>query len=218
MVFNLSVRWISKKAARSYKSFLTVALFLIINGITLVLFGKDLRKVESPFGDSNFAIYHDVSLSSWSIGVIVVSGAMSGALWFFFNYSVFGIRLRAMAENRETAQLHGIDTDRWSSFAWGISAAIGAVAGVLLAPSLSLHPNMMYSVVLYSFTSAVIGGLNNPLGAVVGGVLVGLVENLTGTNSHLGAIYKVPAVFCFLIVILAICPRGLFGDKETRKI
>src|SRR4030095_948492 len=101
-------------------------------------------------------------------------------LWAFFRFTPLGLAMRAAAQNPSSSRLVGIRVAWMLALGWGLASAVGAVAGMMVAPTLYLDPNMMSGVLLYAFAAALIGGIDSPAGAVIGGFLVGVVENVLG--------------------------------------
>jgi branched-chain amino acid transport system permease protein len=127
--------------------------------------------------------------------------------------------MRAAASQAESARLVGINTAWMIGLGWGMASAIGAIAGMMIAPVIFLEPNMMGGVLIYGFASAVLGGLTSPLGAVIGGFLVGVFENLAGTYiPGVGNELKLPIALALIITVLVVKPAGLFGRNMVRRV
>ena len=138
-----------------------------------------------------------------------VAAALGLGLFALLKYTSVGTAMRAMAQNRLAAQLMGVNVRRVSTLSWGLGAALGAVAGVLIAPVVFLDLNTMITVLIKAFAAAVLGGFTSLPGAVVGGLLLGVLENLVG--GYLSTQLQTTFVFLLIIVMLAIRPRGLLG-------
>jgi branched-chain amino acid transport system permease protein len=150
------------------------------------------------------------------IGVTLVMLVM---LWAFFSFTRVGLAMRAAAANPESARLVGIRVSRMTALGWGMAAAIGAVAGMLIAPVVFLEPNMMLSILLYGFAGAVLGGLTSPLGAVLGGFAVGVIENLAGTYIPvIGAELKLTIALFLIVLVLVFKPEGLMGRRVVQRV
>jgi branched-chain amino acid transport system permease protein len=150
------------------------------------------------------------------IGITMLLVAM---LYGFFRFTRIGLAMRAAAVLPESARLVGIRTDWMISLGWGMATAIGAIAGMLIAPIVFLEPNMMAGVLLYGFAAAVLGGLNSPLGAVIGGLLVGIIENLIGTYiPGVGNELKLPIALALIVAVLVVKPEGLFGRTVVQRV
>ena len=140
-------------------------------------------------------------------------------LYTFFRFTRVGLAMRAAASTPELARLVGVNVGWMVALGWGMATTIGAVAGMLIAPVVFLEPNMMGGVLLYGFASAVLGGLESPLGAVLGGFLVGIFENLIGTYvPGVGNELKLPIALALIVSILIIRPSGLFGRPVVRRV
>jgi branched-chain amino acid transport system permease protein len=140
-------------------------------------------------------------------------------LYVFFRYTRVGLSMRAAAANPESARLVGIRVGWMIALGWGMAAAIGAVAGMMIAPVVFLEPNMMLSILLYGFAGAVVGGLTSPLGAVIGGFSVGVIENLAGTYiPYVGRELKLTIALALIVAVLTIKPSGLFGRVVVTRV
>ncbi|WP_438275418.1 branched-chain amino acid ABC transporter permease [Nitrobacter sp.] len=194
-----------------------LALFAIINSAAGLIWDFTIKPFPSPFGSSPFLGSRLVSThQAGMIGVILLVLAV---LLVFFRFTRIGLAMRAAAVQPESARLVGIDTSRMIALGWGMAAAIGAVAGMLIAPVVFLDPNMMGGVLIYGFAAAVLGGLSSPLGAVVGGFLVGIIENLVGTYvPGVGNELKLPIALALIVIVLVVKPSGLFGRQEIKRV
>jgi branched-chain amino acid transport system permease protein len=151
--------------------------------------------------------------------MIAVSLIMLSVLYVFFRYTRIGLSMRAAASNPESARLVGIRVSWMVALGWGMAASLGAVAGMLIAPVVFLEPNMMLSILLYGFAGAVLGGLSSPVGAVLGGFVVGVIENLAGTFiPYVGRELKLPIALALIVAVLTISPRGLFGARLVTRV
>jgi len=151
-----------------------------------------------------------------SLFTIAVIGVLLALLFAFFNFTKVGLALRAASVNPVSARLTGVRVNRILALGWGLAAAIGAVGGMLIAPVLFLDPSMMLSVLLYGFAAALLGGLSSPAGAVAGGVLFGIVENLIGAFV-LGNDLKLVFALATVIAVLLVRPQGLFGRIVVKR-
>ncbi|MGH7350651.1 MAG: branched-chain amino acid ABC transporter permease, partial [Candidatus Rokuibacteriota bacterium] len=130
-----------------------------------------------------------------------------------------GLAMRAAAENPASSRLCGIRVSWMLALGWGLAAAFGAIAGMMVAPKVFLDPNMMGGIQLYAFAAATVGGFSSPLGAVVGGFLVGVTENLVGTYvSFIGTELKLTVALAMIIIVLLVRPTGLFGRTTVRRV
>jgi len=156
-------------------------------------------------------------LSLHEVGVVGVTVCVMVLVFVFFRFSMIGLAMRAAAANPLSSGLLGINVGAMLGLGWGLAAAIGAVAGILTAPILYLDPNMMLNVVIYAFAGAVLGGINNPWGAVAGGFILGIAENLLGAFV-IPPDLKLPSVLVVIIAIVTFKPEGLFGRRVLSRV
>jgi branched-chain amino acid transport system permease protein len=151
------------------------------------------------------------------LGVVAITLVMLGMIYVFFKFTSVGLAMRAAAANPVSAALVGISVKKMLSLGWGLAATVGAVAGMLIAPKVYLEPNMMLGILLYGFAGAVVGGLTSPGGAVVGGFLMGVLENLAGTYV-IGSELKLTFALVVIIMVLLFKPAGLFGRVVVQRV
>ena len=151
------------------------------------------------------------------LGTIGVTLMVLALLYGFFRFTSLGLAMRAAAQNPVSSRLAGIRVGRMLGLGWGLAAAIGAVAGMMVAPVVYLDPNMMAGVLLYAFAGALLGGIDNPIGAVVGGFVVGVVENLAGTYLF-GTELKLTVALVLIIGVLVFRPAGLMGKVVVTRV
>ena len=192
----------------------TIGLLLIFNALAGWLFTYTLQEFPSPFPDRTL---FGALMTTRDLGVIGVTLAMLVALFVFFRFTATGLAMRAAAQNPESARLCGIPVGRMLAIGWGLAAAIGAVAGIMVAPVLFLDPNMMGGVLLYAFTGALLGGITSPIGAVVGGLIVGVTENLVGAYL-IASQLKLTVALALIVLVLVFRPNGLFGAAIVRRV
>ncbi|MDI1346963.1 MAG: branched-chain amino acid ABC transporter permease [Pseudolabrys sp.] len=194
-----------------------IALFAIINSVAGFIWDFTIKSFPSPFGTQS--LFGSGLISMHDTGMIVVTLILLVLLFAFFRYTRIGLAMRATAENPESARLVGIRVGWMVALGWGMAAAIGAVAGMLIAPVVFLEPNMMLSILLYGFAAAVVGGLNSPLGAVIGGFSVGVIENLAGTFiPYVGRELKLTIALTLIVAVLTLKPSGLFGKVVVSRV
>lgn len=197
---------------------ITIGLLLIVNGLMTWIWSGEVRSVPSPFPTRTFDV-GGVAISVQDIGTIAVSLGAVVVLWAFFQFTKVGLALRAAAVNPDEARLVGVRVPWMLGLGWGLAAMLGAVAGMLTAPSVFLDPNMMQAVLIYAFAAAVLGGIDSPVGAVVGGLLLGVGLNLLGTYiDFVGADLRLPAALLVILVVLLVRPAGLFGKRQVKKV
>ena len=194
-----------------------IALYSIINSSAGLIWDFTIKQYPTPFGSAPFL--GSQLISTHQAGMVGVTLLMLLGLYFFFQYTRVGLAMRAAASLPESARLVGINTSWMVALGWGMAASIGAVAGILIAPVVFLEPNMMLGVLIYGFAAAVLGGLTSPLGAVVGGFLVGIFENLAGTYiPGIGNELKLPIALALIISVLVVKPAGLFGRAIVKRV
>jgi len=141
------------------------------------------------------------------------------ALWALFQYTKVGLAMRAAAVNPAEARLVGVRVTWMLSLGWGLAAVLGAISGMLAAPSLFLDPNLMAALLIYAFAAAVLGGIDSPIGAVVGGLTLGVGLNLIGSYvDFVGADLRLPAALAVILVVLLVKPSGIFGKSEVKRV
>jgi branched-chain amino acid transport system permease protein len=196
----------------------TVGLFILIDGLVTWQWGADLKFMAAPFGNN---VYHagGVAFSRQDIGVLVVSILSVILLWVLFQFTKIGLAMRAAALRPAAASLVGVRVNWMLALGWGLAAVLGAVSGLMTEPTQFLQPTMMQAILLYAFAAAVLGGLESPVGAVVGGLALGVFLNLIGqyvgfATSEL----RLPIAFAVLLLVLLLKPNGLFGRKQVRRV
>ena len=192
-----------------------IGLLLIFNALSGMLFDHTIKSFDSPFPkDSALASKYFSAHQLGSAGVLLV---VLFALFAFFKYTSVGLAMRAAAQNPDSAKLVGIRVSWMLGLGWGLAAAIGAVAGMMVAPIVFLDPNMMAGILLYGFAGALLGGIDNPLGAVLGGLVVGVLENLLGAYV-IGTELKLTVALVLIVGTLTLRPDGLFGKKVVTRV
>jgi branched-chain amino acid transport system permease protein len=156
-------------------------------------------------------------LSSHEFGAIAVTLVVLALLYAFFRFTPLGLAMRAAAQNPESSRLVGIRVGWMLALGWGLAAAVGAVAGMMVAPIVYLDPNMMGGVLLYAFAAALVGGIDNPAGAVVGGFTVGVLENVLGAFV-IGNELKLSVALVIIIGVLLVKPSGFFGRVQVTRV
>jgi branched-chain amino acid transport system permease protein len=194
-----------------------IALLAILNSAAGFIWDYQIKSFPSPFGSG--PLFGQNLISRHDAGMITVILVMLVLLYLFFLHTRIGLAMRAAAANPESARLAGIRVGWMIALGWGMAAAIGAVAGMMIAPVVFLEPNMMLSILLYGFAGAVVGGLTSPGGAVLGGFAVGIIENLAGTYVPVvGRELKLSIALSIIIVVLLVKPSGLFGRRIVTRV
>jgi branched-chain amino acid transport system permease protein len=196
----------------------TIGLLIAVNGLDTWIWGGAPKQFQGPFSTSPINV-GGVAFSKQDIGVIAVSLGAVVIIWLLFAKTKLGLGLRAAAVNPLEARLAGVRVGAMLALGWGLAASLGAVAGVLAAPALFLEPNMMQTVLLYALAAAVLGGMDSPLGAVVGGLVLGVLLNLVGTYVHwVGGELRLATALVVILALLLVRPAGLFGRVAVKRV
>jgi branched-chain amino acid transport system permease protein len=192
-----------------------IGLLLIFNALSGWIFDHTVRAFASPFHtDAWFASRYFSAHQVGSAGVLVL---VLLTLFVFFRFTKVGLAMRAAALAPESARLVGIRVSWMLALGWGLAAAVGAVAGMMVAPIVFLDPNLMLGILLYGFAGALLGGIDNPWGAVLGGLIVGVLENLLGAYV-IGTELKMTVALVLIVGTLTLWPDGLFGKRVVSRV
>jgi branched-chain amino acid transport system permease protein len=204
-------------AARSALSVVVIfiGLLVIFNSVAGWIWTYSVQTFPSPFLDSVFPT--NKYITSHEFGSLVVMLIELAVLFLFFRFTSLGLAMRAAAHNPTSSRLVGIRVDLMLALGWGLAAAIGAVAGMMVAPIVFLDPNMMSGILLYGFAGALLGGIDSPAGAVAGGLLLGVVENLAGAYV-VGTDLKLTLALLIIVGVLIVRPSGLFGKVIVSRV
>jgi branched-chain amino acid transport system permease protein len=191
---------------------LFLGLFLIFNSLAGWLWDFTIKPFPSPFPNGTFA-----GLIGWhEVGMIAITLFMLSLIYGFFRFTRLGLALQAAAQNPTSARLVGIRVGWMMALGWGLAAAVGAVAGMLIAPVVFLEPNMMLGILIYGFAGAILGGLSSPGGAVLGGFMVGVIENWVGAYvSFIGSELKLSVALLIIVLLLLIRPSDLLSGLNA---
>ena len=196
----------------------TLGLLVICNSVAGWVWTYLQKPFPSPFPREPVRM-GNIVFGAHDLGEIAVTLVMLGLLFAFFRFTPLGLAMRAAAQNPVSIRLAGIRVSWMLALGWGLAATFGAVAGLMVAPILTLDPNMMGGIQIYAFAAATLGGFTSPLGAVVGGFMVGIVENLVGTYvSFIGTELKLTVALAMIIVVLLVKPSGLFCRTAARRV
>jgi branched-chain amino acid transport system permease protein len=194
-----------------------IGLFAILNSVAGFLWDYTIKSFPSPFPKA--PLFGNTLIGTHEIGMLGVTLAMLVLLYLFFRSTRLGLAMRAAAANPQSARLVGIRVGWMVALGWGMAAAIGAVAGMMIAPIVFLDPNMMLGILLYGLAGAVLGGLTSPAGAVLGGFTVGIVENLAGTYVPVvGSELKLTIALILIVSVLLVRPSGILGRTVVRRV
>jgi branched-chain amino acid transport system permease protein len=192
-----------------------IGLLVIFNSVAGWIFTYTIKVFPSPFPQE--PLFGQRFVSSHELGAIGVTLIVLTLLWAFFRFTSLGLAMRAAAQNPTSSRLVGIRVGWMLVLGWGLAATVGAVAGMMVAPIVYLDPNMMAGILLYAFAAALIGGIDSPGGAVIGGFLVGVLENLLGAYV-VGNELKLAVALVLIIGVLLVKPSGLFGSVQVTRV
>lgn len=197
----------------------TVGLLIGLNGLARRIWGTEPRTLESPFSTDPVRV-GGIAFSIQDVGVIAVSLVLVGLLFAFFRYTKLGLGMRAASSNPEASRLAGVPVGAMLALGWGLAGVLGAVAGMMAAPPLgSFDQNLMQPILLYALAAAVLGGLDSPLGAVLGGLAIGVTLNLLGIYvDAVGATLRLPVALAIILAVLLARPTGLLGRTAVRRV
>jgi branched-chain amino acid transport system permease protein len=195
----------------------TLALFEIANSVAGFVWGYTPRSFPSPFPAKPVDV-GGILIGVQDAAIIGVSMLTLGLLYLLFNRTKLGLAMRAAALYPEVSQMLGVRTGLMLGLGWGLASAVGAVSGILVAPKILLEPNMMQGVIIYAFASAVLGGIDSPVGAVVGGLALGVLLALIGAYLPALADLRLALSLLLIVVLLVVRPSGLFGQVQARRV
>lgn len=196
----------------------TIGLLIALNGLSGWIWDPEVKAFDSPFPNTTSDIA-GVVISHQDLGVLGVCLATVLLLWAFFRFTAIGLVMRAVANSQDASRLLGVKVGWMLALGWGLAAVLGAIAGMMAAPTQFLDPNLMLIILIYSFAAAVLGGIDSPVGAVVGGLILGVLINVLGTYvDFIGGELRLPAALVVLLIVLLIRPQGLFGHKVVRRV
>ncbi|MBX3502661.1 MAG: branched-chain amino acid ABC transporter permease [Alphaproteobacteria bacterium] len=203
-----------------------IGLLAICNSVAGTIWSYLIKEFPSPFPKEQFGL--SGLIGAHQFGVVLVTVGVLTLLFLFFRFTPLGLAMRAAAQNPVSARLAGVRVDWMLALGWGLAAAVGAVAGTMVAHIVYLDPNMMGGILLYAFAGALLGGISSPGGAVVGGFIVGVLENLVAFFGNLiekvSGVYiigngeKLTVALIIVIAVLTLKPSGLFGRHEVKRV
>jgi branched-chain amino acid transport system permease protein len=195
----------------------TLALLEIANSVAGYIWGYTPRSFPSPFPAKPVDL-GGVLISIQDAAVIGVSLLTLGLLYLLFNRTKLGLAMRAAALYPDVSALLGVRTGLMLGLGWALATGVGAISGILVAPRILLQPNMMQSVIIYAFAAAVLGGIDSPVGAVVGGLTLGVLLALIGAYVPALADLRLALSLLLIVVLLVVRPSGLFGQLHARRV
>lgn len=195
---------------------ITLGAEMLLMGLASWKWGAEQKAFSLPW--SYASIYEPlpgIIVSDWAIAVFLTSGVIVALLYVFFRYTRLGIAMRATQQNQNAAKIMGIRTERVFAFAWGLSSLIGTVAAMFFAARATLDPSFMMEPFLRAFAAAVLGGLTSIPGVLIGGEILGLIENLFG---YMWPQWKPIVAFVIIVLVLCVRPSGLFSRHFVKKV
>jgi len=196
----------------------TIALLVILNGLAGWIWSPEVKTFPSPFPNRTIDV-GGVTVSLQDLGVIGVTLAAVVLVALFFRYTRLGLAMRSAAIAPDTSRLLGVRVSWMLALGWGLAAVLSAVSGMMVAPLVFLDPSFMQSVLIYAFAAAVLGGIESPVGAVVGGLSLGVGLNLIGTYvDFVTAELRLPVALGVLLLVIILRPAGLLGHAVVRRV
>ncbi len=192
-----------------------IGLLVILNSVAGWIFSYTIKAFPSPFPSD--AWYGSSYMSPHEVGMIFITLVVLALIFAFFRYTPLGLAMRAAAQNPMSSQLVGIRVGWMLALGWGLAGLVGSVAGMMAAPIVYLDPNMMAGIILYGFAAALLGGIDNPWGAVLGGFIVGVLENVAGAYV-VGTELKLTVALVIIVGVLVAKPSGLFGRHLVSRV
>ena len=191
-----------------------IGLLVIFNSLAGWIYTYTIKPFPSPFPaeplfNNSYITSHELGAAAVTLGVLLL-------VFGFFRYTSLGLAMRAAAQNPVSSRLVGVRVGWMLALGWGLASAIGAIAGMMVAPLVFLEPNMMGGILLYAFAGALLGGIDSPAGAVLGGFIVGVLENVVGT--YLGTEIKLTVALVIIVGVLMVRPSGLFGKVHVARV
>jgi branched-chain amino acid transport system permease protein len=197
----------------------TIALLIVLNGLAGWIWSPEVKFLDNPFPLKTLDI-GGVIVNVQDLGVIGVSLLCVAIVFVFFRFTRLGLQMRASAVGPATSRLLGIRVAVMLAIGWGLAAMLGAVSGIMAASRLPFDPNFMLIILTYAFAAAVLGGIDSPVGSVVGSFVIGVgISLLTGyASSFLGTELQLPLALAVLMLVLIVRPAGLFGQVVVRRV
>jgi branched-chain amino acid transport system permease protein len=191
-----------------------IGLLVIFNSVAGWIYSYTIKPFPSPFPTQ--PLFGNSYVTSHELGSTAVTLVVLALVFGFFRFTPLGLAMRAAAQNPVSARLVGVRVGWMLALGWGLASAIGAIAGIMVAPVVFLEPNMMGGILLYAFAGALLGGIDSPAGAVLGGFIVGVLENIVGM--YLGTEVKLTVALVIIVGVLVVKPSGLFGKVHVARV
>ncbi|NDZ17584.1 branched-chain amino acid ABC transporter permease [Variovorax sp. WS11] len=195
-----------------------VGLFVLLNSVSGGVWGYTARPFPSAFPDGAVELAGGLRVKWHLLGSMLVSAGVLSAMFLFFRFTATGLSMRGAADNPASSRLLGIRTDRMLGLGWAISGVVGAVAGIMMAPITFLDPHMMTGPLVFFFAAALLGGMTSPLGAVIGGYVIGFIEVLIANFVPHGNELRMASALSIIVAVLLLRPQGLLGTRIVRRV
>ena len=196
---------------------ITIGFQLMLYGFAGWKWGSEQRQINLPFSESKVVFKNDIfALTELNLATLVIAMVVLLVIFLLIQQTKLGLAMKACQQNINASKMNGISANRIMAITFGISSVVGAIAGVLVAPILTLDPSMMWDPLLKGFAAAVLGGMKSLHGVVIGGLLLGVVENLFGF--YISIEFKSVVAFAIIVLILYFKPAGLFDKHYIRKV
>ncbi|HET6782173.1 MAG TPA: branched-chain amino acid ABC transporter permease [bacterium] len=195
---------------------ITLGLALVVNGAVVQIWGNETKVFPFPLSDTKVYRVGSVVISEVSIGSVLAGLVLMGLLYVLVQRTKVGLAMRAVSQNLVAAQALGIPAKSIFALTWGLASALGAAAGILLAPVTFLDPFMMVDPFLKGFAAAVLGGIDSMPGAIFGGLLLGVAESLFG--GYVSVKFKTTLAFLIIVLVLIVRPEGMLGREYRRRV
>lgn len=198
------------------KIVITLGFALLLQGTSTLLWGTDTKVLPFPLSDARVYRLGGLVVSQISIGSFLIGLVLMGLVYVLVQRTKVGLAMRAVSQNLVAAQALGIPAKSIFAMTWGLASALGATAGILLAPVALLDPSMMLDPFLKGFSAAVLGGIDSPPGAVAGGLLLGVIEAVFA--GYVSVRFKTTLAFLIIIAVLIVRPEGMLGREYKRRV
>lgn len=196
---------------------IAVGLLIFLEALAGTIWGSDLRGFPAPFSQVGYTVGGSgIDFTPFDLFIVIAVLALMAGMLVLFRFTSIGLRMRAAAFSPEVARLLGVRVNRLLTLGWALATMAGALAGLFVAPAVFLSPNFMDSILIYGFAAAIVGGLESPVGALVGGLLTGLALSYVG--GYLGSSFQAAGALAILVVVLMIRPSGLFSRVQPRRV
>jgi branched-chain amino acid transport system permease protein len=206
----------ARDASLLSKIVITLGFALLLQGASTLLWGTDTKVLPFPLSDARVYRLGGLVVSQISIGSFLIGLVLMGLLYVLVQRTKVGLAMRAVSQNLVAAQALGIPAKSIFALTWGLASALGATAGILLAPVALLDPSMMLDPFLKGFSAAVLGGIDSPPGAVAGGLLLGVIEAVFA--GYVSVRFKTTLAFLIIIAVLIVRPEGMLGREYKRRV